>query len=1226
MKVTKIMKGKRLLPLVALAAMSLVACGGGKKSSDQPSQPSSTQPASESKSSVAPSSQKPSSASESKSSAPAPHVHNFQEVTAESGEDYKVMKCTADETKYLAKAVAAAEADSTGHPDGSESADKFGKGQFFNFKFTLKKNYKVNFQIGLKLSSDSHSDRKFQTYAEGASSSDSFESNSANDGTQRYWLVINGDTEHRVEVTNTKTYGENGMNTTDFTEVELVSEIELEAGVNMIQFCSHTQTGYRLYVGGEVRLGVLAESEPTAPAEKKLEYKGVALKEIDGKAVLSYEHEFEGYKEAELKALTPYFDAQENPYAVTGGWNGNWLRYTNVSADSPLKKDPKADLDVPASVVVDGNKVYFNFEVDALPAYKYTLHLDVLNSTVAALATDQYADFKPGVEINQKIEVGEKAFTIECVPSAAENGGDGAHFWGALGLIIESNHKHNFAVDVAHEKGEGEVAEVIKQCAADGVYQISWDVQDAAKVTGGSGIGSDGKLASGGSVEYKVWAPENMKARLYLDTTYNSSNLFDRAKGASDNECNSVFFDHKSTEYGWKMHLSINGREVLPEKQSMEIDGQKIPMDQLMYTDFVETADGKQAELPWLEFNLAQGQNTIKIARDKGYSLSMKNLILRGEKLDAMPQGITLQTQELVLDEGKPTLQILGYYDGLDKAAVEAMPFSADLQKNQNAGGSGWDKLAFGEGKVKVEVNDNGTFIAKFDLSDFAKDVYLLHFEMNKESNPGDVKLGYAIEGQSVKANGLQYTLKVDPTDVSGAVSWGCPQITIADEPIPEGTVMLTRGAAEAVKFEAEDAATPSGWKNSGWTDGAQFVGTVAEETEKGYTITASGDKFTTASTGAVSNAKPFEITVHADADGVLSMKIACARGNRNTKTSKDMNLSHAYEYKLDGETGKFEFASPDETKILAKDANNYEWVVIEWKAEVTKGTHVIQGFVTSTAQNDAAGLPCLDYFLFDLQEKVVLKAAPIGSFAGAAVSAADDSNIFANIALGDQKAYVELGSDKVTTDYTYDNKTGLVTIALGGNYGNLTATFDEEAKALKNVGVDGAAAAALKNNGQIELAMASHFYSMDGDAAALNEVFGRRVRPAGKGWNAALEDVALSDKAVSGETALVRDGSTTDDAIGVTLRADFAEAQQVKSLGFWVYNPSDKDVNLRLWTFRSKNWQDWDELGTLTAKAGQWTYIRIGIPSGKQNIYNFNITDFTKSGVNLIIDDIALI
>ena len=48
MKVTKIMKGKRLLPLVALAAMSLVACGGGnKKSSDQPSQPDTSVPAEE---------------------------------------------------------------------------------------------------------------------------------------------------------------------------------------------------------------------------------------------------------------------------------------------------------------------------------------------------------------------------------------------------------------------------------------------------------------------------------------------------------------------------------------------------------------------------------------------------------------------------------------------------------------------------------------------------------------------------------------------------------------------------------------------------------------------------------------------------------------------------------------------------------------------------------------------------------------------------------------------------------------------------------------------------------------------------------------------------------------------------------------------------------------------------------------------------------------------------
>ena len=249
------MKGKRILPLVALAAMSLVACGpkqGG--SSIQPSNDPSSNSSVESPS------------VESKSEK---HVHNFQENSAESSGKLKVMECAEHDAKYLKIAVADADEGSTGVADGSESADKFGKGQSFKWTIKLKKNYKVNFQLGFKLSSSSHGDRKFQTYAEGASSSDSFESNSANDGTQRYWLLVNGE---RVEVTNTKTYSENNMGTDSFTEVELIDSLDLKAGKNVLEFCSHASTGYRLFVGGDVLMDVLEESEPHAHDLEAIEH------------------------------------------------------------------------------------------------------------------------------------------------------------------------------------------------------------------------------------------------------------------------------------------------------------------------------------------------------------------------------------------------------------------------------------------------------------------------------------------------------------------------------------------------------------------------------------------------------------------------------------------------------------------------------------------------------------------------------------------------------------------------------------------------------------------------------------------------------------------------------------------------------------------------------------------------------------------------------------------
>ena len=112
--------------------------------------------------------------------------------------------------------------------------------------------------------------------------------------------------------------------------------------------------------------------------------------------------------------------------------------------------------------------------------------------------------------------------------------------------------------------------------------------------------------------------------------------------------------------------------------------------------------DGSKTDHPgyvvWKD-DFANRYLVIRTDSDKPRAITKEE---KGEKLDAAPTGITLETQELILDEGKPTLKILGYYDGFDKAAVEAMPFSADLQRNQAAGGSGWDKVAFGEGKVKI--------------------------------------------------------------------------------------------------------------------------------------------------------------------------------------------------------------------------------------------------------------------------------------------------------------------------------------------------------------------------------------------------------------------------------------------------------------------------------------------------------------------------------------------
>ena len=248
--------------------------------------------------------------------------------------------------------------------------------------------------------------------------------------------------------------------------------------------------------------------------------------------------------------------------------------------------------------------------------------------------------------------------------------------------------------------------------------------------------------------------------------------------------------------------------------------------------------------------------------------------------------------------------------------------------------------------------------------------------------------------------------------------------------------------------------------------------------------------------------------------------------------------------------------------------------------------------------------------------------AQPIGSFSGYAVNAQDDSNIFVDIALADSKAFVEVGSLlKTTVDFAFDKATGVVTIALGGNFGNLTATYDETNNKLTNVGVDGAAAAMLKNNGSMELVAAAKFWDCNGTTEELQAMFKRRYMSGS--WQV---DSSNADRFVSYENgicgkAMQRRGYS-GGAVAVNLAADM-DPVEVSNIGFWVYNPGSSDLTLRMWIYKGAGLTSNAELGSVTAVAGQWTYCRMGFT--KASIYNFQIADFNNSGVALVFDNIVL-
>ena len=165
----------------------------------------------------------------------------------------------------------------------------------------------------------------------------------------------------------------------------------------------------------------------------------------------------------------------------------------------------------------------------------------------------------------------------------------------------------------------------------------------------------------------------------------------------------------------------------------------------------------------------------------------------------------------------------------------------------------------------------------------------------------------------------------------------------------------VTMVEGEPIKFEAENA-IPTKWKNSGWGGDDTFV---AYDTE----ANASGGAFVTPSTGNVDSDRKFTIIIVTPVAGTVSMKVAYCRGGKNNKTAT-IDYSYVYQYRIDGQTGKFTCVTADHTDSTV---NNWDWREIEFTVQVTAGEHTIEGYLDANNSSTNAGCPCIDYFIFTL-------------------------------------------------------------------------------------------------------------------------------------------------------------------------------------------------------------------------------------------------------------------
>lgn len=253
----------------------------------------------------------------------------------------------------------------------------------------------------------------------------------------------------------------------------------------------------------------------------------------------------------------------------------------------------------------------------------------------------------------------------------------------------------------------------------------------------------------------------------------------------------------------------------------------------------------------------------------------------------------------------------------------------------------------------------------------------------------------------------------------------------------------------------------------------------------------------------------------------------------------------------------------------------------------------------------------------------------PEGTFMGDATVLGNNWKII--IALGNQSnglvAIRLANTDAQATGVTFNSSTNEVSITTTGSYssytfGTVSGTYDPSNDRIVNISCDGTIGSYVSNNGSITATRPSNLYDCDGTTSQLQSQFKRRYMSGSWQVDNSNADRITSNTTefVSGTGSVKRRGYS-GGAVALNFNSDFSPAKTVASIQYWVYNPSGSDITLRMWGYKATGFGSNFETGTVTAKAGQWTYVAMGFTSAA--IYNFQIADFNNTGAYLSFDNI---
>lgn len=146
-------------------------------------------------------------------------------------------------------------------------------------------------------------------------------------------------------------------------------------------------------------------------------FTGATLETTEDKVYLIIEGKYENYTIEQVEAFNFYFDLQENPYYMTGSWEGSWVRYSYTPE---------------VTAQADGTFT-LKMDVTSLPEYAYTGHIEK-DRTTGGDEEPVPPDCKIDAAIDTKVTVGGKEYNLISVPGSI----DGNEFWGCLGLVVKT--------------------------------------------------------------------------------------------------------------------------------------------------------------------------------------------------------------------------------------------------------------------------------------------------------------------------------------------------------------------------------------------------------------------------------------------------------------------------------------------------------------------------------------------------------------------------------------------------------------------------------------------------------------------------------------------------------------------------------------------------------------------------------------------------------------------